>query len=104
MVFEAAIIADPQGTVRADRGAIWAAARLGDHFCLAAIPDSGDAALGDFDQDNRSVFHPDRAFGEGEAVSNNFKVHVQRSYHVSAVWPLVTGAASLSGVARGCGL
>ena len=76
--FEAAIVDDVALAVRADRGAVGAAAGSGDDRLRAVRRDLGQRTGGDLDQDHRAVGAGDGPFGELQPLGDRADVHRHR--------------------------
>jgi len=68
--FEAAVVADVQRAVGADRGTVGAAAGRRHHRRAAVGIDAADPSGGDLDDDHRAVAHPYRPFGKCQSVGD----------------------------------
>ncbi len=70
---QTAVVADVDSAVRADRGAVRAAAEVGDHGFLASAVHAYQEALGDLDKDDGAVGKGDRSLGEKQALAYDFR-------------------------------
>jgi hypothetical protein len=72
---QSAVVADVGRAVRADRGAVRAAAELGDALDAAVGRHARERATGDLDDEHRAVVEGQRALGETESRRDLPKLH-----------------------------
>ena len=73
--FEAAVVADVNRPVRADRRAVGPAAGFRHNFAPAIGQDPGKASALNFDHQQRAIAHGDRPFGKAKSFGDGFDMH-----------------------------